>query len=150
MCLPFSAAHAAFQFICLKNDFFTCVSQGSVPALLVSALFRCHAAFLFMCLPGDFCTSPNRLLLGALKCVRLVFPSCLPSCPPFLLSVLSPFCLLLSPFLLVTVSALSPFIPSLSPVLSPFLWVTVSVLFPFFCFFLPSVSFCLPSCHPSC
>ena len=54
----------------------------------------------------------------------------------------SPFLVTVSTFLLVTVSALSPFILSLSPVLSPFLWVIVSVF--------PSVSFCLPPCWSLC
>ena len=74
-------------------------------------------------------------------CVRL--PSCLPSlCPhvsllsPFASGLESLFCFLLSPFLLVIWSVLSPFCfllsPFLSPLLSPFLLVIVSALSSFF------------------
>ena len=59
------------------------------------------------------------LLVG--HCVRLVSLCLL--LPPFLSPVLSPF-------LLVTVSTLSPFCLHLSPFLSPFLLVTVSALSP--------------------
>ena len=52
-------------------------------------------------------------------------------------SVLSPFCFLLCPFLLVIVSALSPF---LSPLLSPFLLVIVSALSSFFRLHVPPLS----------
>ena len=135
-------------------------------------------------------TFPSRLLLGVLNaflgghssalspfvsglvsllvrhCVHLVsllspFVSLLVGHCVCLVSLLSP---VLSPFLLVTVSALSPFCFLLTSFLSPFLLVTVSALFvghlspfclPFlfrsslspFC--LPSLSFCLPSCLPS-
>ena len=87
----------------------------------------------------------------------------------------SPFVSFLSLFLLVIVSALSPFSLSLSAVLSPFLLVTVFALSPFCLLLVPllvghsvcslfvlhscwslcpsclsSVSFCFPSCLPSC
>ena len=72
---------------------------------------------------------------------------------PDSVSAFRPACLSLFPFLLVTVSTLSLFILSSSPVLSPFLWVIVSVLSPFcfllFPFFLIIVSVLFPSC-PSC
>ena len=152
-CLPFSAGHAAFLFICLLRclscDFFTFVSPGSVPALLVSALFRStHLSPMYSCLPLSPVLLPLRWLLSRVLNVRLVslcLWSCLPSCGPQ--CPLSP---VLSTFLLVTVSALSPFCLSLlvghcvrlvsfcflsSPFLSPFLLVIVSVLSPL-CFLL--------------
>ena len=155
-CPPFSAGRAAFLFICLP---------GLSP--LVSAVFRYPCS----CLPGlsllvsacRFCRamqhfydlSPRSVIAGvrpfplAMQHFYLfvsvslsLCPSCLPLSPvlfPFLLvtvSALSPFCFLL----LVAVSALSPFcllscLPSCWSLCPP-------------C--LPSVSFCLPSCFPSC
>ena len=81
------------------------------------------------------------LLTSASFCFRSCWSLCLPCLPSVSLcfscwSVLRPFCFLLSPFLLVIVSALSSF-------LFPFL-VTASAC----C--LPSVSFCFPSCWSLC
>ena len=79
---------------------------------------------------------------GLFSLLVSVVPSCLRSCPSFLLvtvSVLSPFYLLLSPFLSPSCWSLCPSCLPLSPVLSPFLLVIVSVLSPF----------CLQSCLAS-
>ena len=72
-CPPFSAGHAAFQFICIKSGFFTFVSQVRC-ALPVSTLIpesAGHAAFLFICLPYDLFT-----FIFQVRCLR-----CWP--PPF-------------------------------------------------------------------
>ena len=105
-----------------------------------------HATFLFICLPGlSFVSQVCHCWCLPFSVVSLhsFFVSGLVS-----VSVLSPFCYLLSPFL--------------SPFFSPFLLVFVSALssfclrscLPFWwslrlsC--LPCVSLCLPSCLPSC
>ena len=131
----FSAGLAAFLF--------SCVSQ-----VISSALPSCWS----LCPPSCWSLCPS-----CLPSVSFCLPSCwsLSALSPFYLalspvlthfllvtvSVLSPFCFLfLFPFLLIIVSVLSPFCFLLSPFLSPFLLVIVSVLS------LSSVSFCLPSC----
>ena len=107
---------------------------ASVPALLASA-FSPFQHFYSICLPGDFCTSPNRLLLGVLTAFYECPPCCRTACPPSV----RPW----SPFLLVTVSALS--LPSFFLCLRSCL-PSCGSLCPS-C--LPSVSLCLPSCCPS-
>ena len=86
---------------------------------LASALFP-FPAFLFICPPHNFCNAPNRLLLGVLNAFQECPPCCRTACPLSvpLVSLGLPSCWSLCPFLLVTVSALSPLILSLSLVLS--------------------------------
>ena len=107
--------------------------------------------------------SPTSLLLGVLnsflRCVRpLCHCWCLPwnaghlSFQSLLVSALFPLSALLSPFLLVIVSVLSPFRFLFFRFLSPFLLVIVSVL-PLFCFLLSPlllviVSVLSPFCPP--
>ena len=123
-----------------------CVRLVSTVSAFSPFMSRGHCVRLVSLL-SPFVSGLASLLVG--HCVRLVsLPSLLSPClSPFLLvtvSALSPFCLplshLLSPFLLVTVSALYPFCFLLSPFLSPFLLVTVSSC-------LPS---CWSLCHPFC
>ena len=94
------------------------------------------------CSAGHAFISPVLSPILLVPCVRLFILSVFRSFSLLvvIVSVLSPFCLLLSPvlssFLLGTVSILSPFCfflsPFLSPLLSPFLLVIVSALSPFF------------------
>ena len=127
-CPPFSASHVGFLFICLPG-----LSR------LVSVLFRWPCSW-----PCSISIhlSPKYVTGGVQLVVSTHFPwPCLCWCPPFsagdaafrlipeavycfplamqhfLVSLLSPF---FSSFLLVTVSALSPFCFLLSPFLSPF------------------------------
>ena len=130
-CPPFSAGHAAFLFICLPGDFFR--GSGCPPCCRTAC--PPSLRLVTLCLPSlCFPLSPF--------CLLLILS---PFLSPFLLvteSALVSFCFLLYPFLfsflLVIVSALSPFCLPLSPVLSPFLLVTVSTLSPF-CFLLSPV-----------
>ena len=90
-----------------------------------------------------FCFLLSPFLLGV-PLISLLFPSCWSLCPPCLPSFRLPVSMLvLSPFLLIIVFALSP-------LLSPFLLVMVSLVFILGPSCLPSVSFCLPSCPRSC
>ena len=186
-CPPFSAGHATFLFSCLPCDSFNFCLPGSMPAMLVSALFRwprsisihlspmrflyfclqvrclrswCppfsagHAAFLFLCFSCDFFTCLPGSVAALLASVLFRWPCsisiqlCLPGDffrSPFLLvivsafllvtvSVLSPFCFLLSPFLLVIVrlvSLLSRFVSGLDSLLVGHCVRLVSLLFPF-------------------
>ena len=141
---------------CLPSCFPSCWSLSppclpSVPLCLRSCLRSCWS-LCPPCLPSvSFCLPSCFLLVG--HCVRLVsvLSSCLSSCwslcPPFLFSV--SFCL---PVLFVTVSVLSPFCLLLFPFLSPFFLVIVLPLSPL-CLplspVLSSVSFCPPSCLSS-
>ena len=116
-CPPFSAGHAAFLFTCLPFGLFTFVSQ-------VRCLHCWHPPF---SLYQHFysCVSQAISVLPCPPSVRLV-SLCLPSCCHFLLVTVSA----LSP-LWVIVSVLSLFCFLLSPFLCPFLLVIVSVLSPF-------------------
>ena len=123
------------------------------PSCLPSCWSLCPPSFLSPFLP-PFVSGRVPLLVGhRVRLVSLLFPFvsllvCLPSvsfCLPSCWS-LCPSCLPLSPvlfpFLVVIVSALSPFSFLLSPFLAPFLSLCPSCL--------PSVSFCLPSCWALC
>ena len=128
--------------------------------VVVSALFSAaHVAFLFMCLPGLLLVVSALFLWACSVSIHLS-----PRSVTAGVSAFRPACLPLSPFLLVTVSALSPFcslclrscLPScwsLCPPclhLSPFVSGLVSLLVGHCPPCLPSVSFCLPSCFPFC
>ena len=159
-CVPLLVGHCVrlvsllFPFVSLLASLLVghCVRLVSLHSFFVSGLVS---------LPVGHCVRFVSLLLAFVSllvsllvdhCVRLVslllsfvsflFPSCWSLCTP------RPFCLplspVLSPFLLVIVSALSPFCLPLSLVLSPFLLDTVSVLSPF-CFLLSPFLFPLLS-----
>ena len=138
----------AFLLIRLPGGFCTSPNRlytvrGPQGFLRVSALLRDSVSALspLVSLLVGHCV---RLLPSVSLCLRSCLTSCwslCPPCPPLL--PLSPF---LSPFLLVTVSALSPLRASCLPSVSfclPSCWPLCPSC-------LPSVSFCSPSCLPSC
>ena len=133
-CPPCSAGHAAFF----------CSFVSHVISLLFSKQVTVRGCQCFL--------RVSALLRDSVSAFR---PACLPL-SPFLLVTVSAFSLL-SPFVSGLVSLLVghcvrlvPLLLPLSPLLSPFLLVTVSALSPLCASCLPSVSFCLPSCLPSC
>ena len=100
-CPPLSAGHVAFLFICLPGL-----------SLPVSALFRWPCTFSIHLSPRSVAAGVRPFPLAMQHFYSFVSQVC--HCWCVTVSVLSPFCFLLSPFL--------------SPVLSPFLLVIVSAL----------------------
>ena len=99
-CPPFSAGHAAFLFICLPCNVFPSVSHTShhCPVRLTSTSdLGPHTSHRLSWLSSTTCPSTQPSMSGVDLLRRAVYAFCLPLCP------------VLSPFLLVTVSALSPF-----------------------------------------
>ena len=106
---PFSAGHAACQFICLQSDFFTFSPNSSQCFLRVSVLLRDSVSdFHPACHPFPSCWSlcppclPSVSFCLPCHCVRLVpllfpFVSLLVSCCCVCLSLANPLCSTLSP-----------------------------------------------------
>ena len=91
-------------YFCL-HDFCTYVSQVRCLHCWGPPFSAGHAAFLFICLPCDFLTfSPKQVAVRGSQCFLRVSALLRDSVSDF-----RPACHPLSPFLLVTVSALSPF-----------------------------------------
>ena len=117
----------------VSHDFSFCLS-GSVPALLVSALFRWPCVSRLVSLLVGHCWS---LCPPSLPSLSLFLRSCLPSCWSLCLPSCLSFCWSCVRLVSLLFGHCVPLVSLLSPVLSPFLWATVSA----FCFLLSP--FCL-------
>ena len=164
-CLPLSRVLSPFCFVSALSSFCFFFVSGLVPLVVGHCVRLVSLLFPFVSLLVGHCARLFFVcLFVSLHCVRMS-PFCLPLSPVlsrfcfvsalssfcfflFLVlshlllvtvSVLSPFCFLLSPFLLVIVSALSPFVSGLVSLLVGHCVRLVSLLFVFFSLLVPCV-----------